>query len=244
MMRGDKALKTIRCRFEVIKNAAADLLNELYSQYHNMLILTLNPIISMRIGAIVSEYELTLSMYEEIVPEEGKLILRRISEDCTNPIMTLELIRNNCEIAKLFISSLIGNISHEDIDKLYSLRQEIEPLRRSNLKLYQHLENAIEEYENGHYLACALIAGKIFIYCHENILIGKSEKEKAEVLVEKGFLEEKLKESFLRGGRLARNYFSHDILAYPKPHDSLDLLSQAVKMALIYKRLKSRSSQD
>ena len=244
-MRGDKALKAIKCRFEAIKNATTDLLNELYSQYHTMLILTLNPIISMRISAIVSEYELTLSMYEGIVPEEGKLILRRISEDyMKNPIMTLEIIRNNCEIAKLFISSLTGKISHEDIDKLYSLRQEIEPLRRSNPKLYQHLENAIEEYENGHYLACALIAGKIFIYCHENILTGKSEKEKAEVLVEKGLLEEKLKESFLRGGRLARNYFSHDILAYPKPHDSLDLLSQAVKMALIYKRLKSRSSQD
>ena len=244
-MVSDKALKAIGCRFEAIKNTATDLLNELYSQYHNMLVFTLNPMILTRIGAIVSEYELTLSMYEEIVPEEGRFILERISEDyMKNPIMTLELIRNNCEIAKLFISSLIGNISHEDIDKLYSLRQEIEPLRRSNPKLYQHLENAIEEYENGHYLACALIAGKIFIYCHGSILTGKSEKEKAEILVKKGLLEEKLKESFLRGGRLARNYFSHDVLAYPEPHDSLDLLSQAVKMALIYQKLESELSKD
>jgi len=244
-MRGDKALKAIKCRFEAIKNTAADLLNELYTQHHNMLVLTINPMISMRIYAIVSEYELTLSMYEEVVPEEGKFILRNISGDyMTNPIMTLELIRNNCEIAKLFISSLIGDISHEDIDKLYSLRQEIEPLRKSNPELYQHLENAIKEYENGHYLACALIAGKIFIYCHESILTGKSEEEKAKILVERGLLEEKLKELFLRGGRLARNYFSHDMLAYPKPHDSLDLLSQAVKMALIYRKLKVGSSQD
>ena len=248
MMRNRKALRAIRCRFEAIKNTTINLLNEIYSWPHDLFTLTaklkLDPIISTRVGAIVSEYELTLGMYEELAPEEGKFILRHISDDyMKNPVITLEFIRNNCEIAKLFINSVIGKISHEDIDKLYSLRQEIRPLGRSNPKLYQHLENAIEEYESGHYLACALIAGKIFIFCH-NTIPGEDEEEKAKFLIKKGLLEKRLKDLFLRGGRLARNLFSHDLLAYPKPHDSLELLSHAVKIALIYQKLGSESLRD
>ena len=241
MMRGDKALKAIKCRFEAIKNAVTDLLNELYSQYHNMLILTLNPIILTRIDAIVSEYELTLSMYEETVPEEGKFILRRISEDYTkNPIMTLELIRNNCEIARLFISSLIGKIPREDVDKLYSLRQEIEPLRRFNPRLCEHLENAIREQEDGHYLACALISGKIIDYVVDKIP-GKTSEDKTSFLIKHGLLEKELKNSFINGIKRARAYFTHIITELPKSHESLELLTQAVKMSIIYQKLQNKS---
>jgi len=65
-MRNKKALGEIRCRFEAIKNATTDLLNEIYSQRHAVFTLTvklkLDPIIFTRISAIASEYELTLSM--------------------------------------------------------------------------------------------------------------------------------------------------------------------------------------
>lgn len=52
----------------------------------------------------------------------------------------------------------------------------------------RNLNEAINEYEKGHYLASALITGRVIIYIHEQF-DGKTDEEKIKFLQDKNIIE-------------------------------------------------------
>ena len=125
----------------------------------------------------------------------------------------------------------------------------MERLSDFNLNLYKHLVKAIEEYENGHYLASALISGKVVQYIYDKLCsmfnaLEKDEKGKrcktesvaSQVVKLLGIERRNLKE-LVETSKLARNYFTHDINAIPEPHEAPRLLSGACDLALKYQAI-------
>jgi hypothetical protein len=92
----------------------------------------------------------------------------------------------------------------------------------------------VEEYENAHFQASALLAGKSIV-CVLSCLEGTTDEEKVRYLVKSGLVKEQLKDTFLRAARKARNYFSHDMSAFAEPSDALSLISDAVDFSLKWK---------
>ena len=134
----------------------------------------------------------------------------------------------------------------EDYDRLVSLREQVEGLSNFNLNLYKHLVKAIDEYENGHYLASALISGKVVQYIYDKLCSMFNALEKTESgrrckiesvasqIVKLLGIERKYLKELVETSKLARNYFTHDINAIPEPHEALRLLSGACDLALKY----------
>ncbi len=150
------------------------------------------------------------------------------------------------EALEIFTKS---NTSSEDYDRLVSLREQVERLSDFNLNLYKHLVKAIEEYENGHYLASALISGKVVQYIYDKLRSmfntleeGESSKRSkiesvASQIVKLLGIKERYSKELIETTKLARNYFTHDINAIPEPHEALRLLSGACDLALKYQAI-------
>ncbi len=167
-------------------------------------------------------------------------------------IAKLKLIATASRALAEALESLIKpHISSDEYDKLASLKNQVENLRDFNLNLYKHLIKAIEEYENGHYLASSLISGKIIQYIHDKLCslfdafetvdkcrkrcnIEKVLRKMANIL---GLNEKKFLKESIEANKLARNYFTHDINAIPEPHEALRLLIGACDLSLKYMAL-------
>jgi len=144
----------------------------------------------------------------------------------------LEQIAINCETALGYLKELAGpSLSVEDKDKLDSLRRQIADLEGFNENLFKHVTKAIEEYEHGHHLASALLAGKATVYVLEQ-LEGKDDESKADSLVKLGLLDTRMKPDFLKGARKARNYFTHDLSAIAESHDAIGMIGDACDLSL------------
>ncbi|RSN77416.1 MAG: hypothetical protein DSO07_10100 [Thermoproteota archaeon] len=166
----------------------------------------------------------------------------------------------NCGGAIEFLETQLKQpkLSFEELDKLKGLRKEAEDGIVCNIALKEHLLQAVEEYERGHYLACALIAGKVVDYLIDRLasMFGVKEKEigeKARLVAEK--IPEKLKiekssekwkffvEDVMKTAKHARNYFTHDLSSIPtRPADVLSLLSGAVTLSVSFCKIQCRNT--
>ena len=136
--------------------------------------------------------------------------------------------------ALAFLRTLTSRIPARERDKVNSLRDQISPLESLDANLFKHLILAVEEYENAHFLASALLAGKSVVYVLSR-LPGTSDEEKVNNLVKSGTVKQQLKDKSLNAARKARNYFSHDMSAFAEPSDALNSVSDAVDFSLRWK---------
>jgi hypothetical protein len=145
-----------------------------------------------------------------------KALLRKLDIECDKAIGVLE--------------SIATPLSKEVLDKLTSLRKELEKLSGIlDINYERNFLEAINEYEKEDYLASALISSRVIIYALEQIP-GKPDEVKVKFLQEKGIIEKGRKdvhESIIKASRKARNFFSHDIKVFPTPSEALSLLSDA-----------------
>lgn len=120
-------------------------------------------------------------------------------------------------------------------DRLISLRSEVEELERNlgdHAYLAKNLKEAIEEYEQGHFLASGLIASRVVNYVISKIPGGKDE-EKVKNLVERGIIGRERRdeqEAFLHASRLSRNVLVHQPWISPRPEEAVELIAHAVKL--------------
>ena len=166
--------------------------------------------------------------------DKQKALLREIDIECDKAIGVLE--------------SITTPLSKEELDKLTSLRKELEKLSEilPDINYERNLNEAIDEYEKGDFLASALITSRVIIYALGQIP-GKSDEEKVKFLREKGIIEKERKdvhESIIKANRKARNFFSHDIRVFPTPSEALSLLSDAIGiLGIVAKVLKEEKKR-
>ena len=151
----------------------------------------------------------------------------------------LLLLLINCDAAIAYLEKIEIQVPEDVVDRLEAERRQIAPIELQDISLYKHLSKAIDEHERGHFLAAALIAGKASSHVL-NKIPGETEEEKATFLIERGALDSKLKEGFLKASRKARNFYSHDLLAIPEANDALSAVSDAVDLALKYSKSNAR----
>jgi transcription termination factor NusB len=161
----------------------------------------------------------------------------------------VNMVIENCSQALGLISAIIKpELSLIEQRKLEDLRKEVEKLKDINVRY--HLLQAIEEYESGHHPATALIAGKVAVYAIEQLRIllsAKSDEEAAEKLAKalgvKDNERKLLIEKYLKACKLARNFFTHDLNAFPTASDALSLIADAIKLAEWLSLVKARGGQ-
>lgn len=153
----------------------------------------------------------------------------------------LTKIKIQCDKAIGVLESIALPLSKTDLDKLTTLRTELNKLSEvlADVNYERNINDAINEYEQGHYLASSLISGRVIKYAMDQIP-GDSDKDKVKFLREEGIIEKGRKdvqESILKASRKARNFFSHDIKVYPTPSEALSLLSEAFGILKIVSKL-------
>jgi hypothetical protein len=131
------------------------------------------------------------------------------------------------------------NIPPASIDRLNQLLAEVEKIEKElpaeEIFLADNIRMAIQEYEQGHFLASALIASRIIVYVYENIPSEEAQKDrfeqKLQTLIKKGVIDKDRKDEqklFLRAAVHARNYLSHNIKIFPHVEEALSLISSAI----------------
>lgn len=162
-------------------------------------------------------------------------IVDKAERGCTTLLNVLESLR-------------APKVAPEYADKLISLRSEVEKLERNlgdRAYLARNLKEAIEEYEQGHFLASGLIASRVVSYIISKIPGGKDE-EKVEKLVERGIIERERRdeqEAFLHASRLSRNVLVHQPWTSPKPEEAVELIAHAVKLCNYLVKIMESESQ-
>jgi hypothetical protein len=162
-------------------------------------------------------------------------------------IITFRELDIECDKAIGVLESIATPLSKDELDKLTSLRKELEKLSEvlPDINYERNLEEAINEYEKGDYLASALISGRVIIYAL-NQIPGKSDEERVGFLKEKGIIGkgkegEAIRKSIIKASRSARNFLSHNIKGFPAPSEALSLLSDAIGiLEIVSKVLKEK----
>jgi len=198
----------------------------------------------------VSEANILVDEYNDSISEVRKIVeISFTSVDIAttraNAKGVLRQIETQCEKAIRGLRSHLSPISAEEQDRLSKYRSEIEDLASElDKKFVKNMNKTIDVFEEGHYLASTLISSRMVTYLIDRIP-GEDDEEKADFLEKKGMIEESDEESFLiKVKRQARNYFSHDIKAYPDSSDALSLLGDSVKLLKLYIDLKEEISDE
>ena len=125
-------------------------------------------------------------------------------------------------------------LSEGDLEKLAAFRDQLETLSEvfPDINYEINLNEALNEYERGAYLASALISGRVILYALNQIR-GESAEKKLQFLREKGVIVEggeEVDESILNADKRARELFSFDLSVYPSSSDALLLLGDAIEI--------------
>ena len=200
-----------------------------------------------RVKSLVQRYDSVLAKFMRLVTELTPTLGARLSFSipfqlpldfysvCSYDLVSM--VVEACNQALGLIDALLKpKLSHKEQERLEYLRKEVEKLKDS--KVQYHLFQAIEEYEYGHHLAAALIAGKVAMYTIEQLralFSTKSDEEAAEKLAKAlGVKDDDRKlliEKYLKACKLVRNFFTHDLNAVPNASDALSLIADATKLA-------------
>jgi len=237
-------IEGLRRQFERIQRFASATHSEVEKDYSKKILLhaTLSPNIESRTEAIIEEYESAWIQFQDIRGDKSRLTLEHVScppyVDYHDSIKLLTKIEIECEKAIGFLEKMqLPKLTSEQIDKLGSLRQELEQIEETNFE--RNLSVAIDEYERGDWLASALISSRVVAYCLSKIP-GKDDEEKVKFLVEKGIVGKDRKDEkklIMKSSRFARNFLSHDIGNFPSPEEALSLLSESVRIAKLLAKL-------
>lgn len=197
----------------------------------------------------VEETKKILEQYRKSSPDVHEIVkisIPHISDpiDIENAKGALHQISIECDNVIGALNALITPLLPEDADKLTNLRAEISSLTtKLDVNYETNLSEAIKEYENRHYLASALITGRVIIYILEQIKVGRPIDEKIKFLqdkniIEKGTKGEEVKAFIMKASKKARNIFSHNIDRFAQPSDALGMLGDSVKLLGIFATLK------
>jgi predicted nucleic-acid-binding protein len=209
------------------------------------------------IKSLISEYNSTITLVGSIIRDASKLIhllppiyiQGTISEAMisTRAKSILNTIEIRCQGAIGALERIISPLSKEDSDRISSLKVQVKKLsdKLPNIYFEMNMEEAIEECEKGHFLASALISGRVIIYTLSKIP-GKEIDDKIKTLIEKEVINKERKdviELVMKAAKKARNFFSHNIEITPPPSDALSLLGDAVNLLELYIKLHKIMSQ-
>lgn len=184
-------------------------------------------------NALVEEYEDSRRHFDKI-KGDSKIDLKIIYSINMDSELRKVLIQMPIECNKaLGVLNKLASpaLTPDEIDKLNSLRQELEKIS-IDVNYEKNLEEAIKEHEQGHYLASALISSQVIIYSLDKIP-GGTDEEKLEFLKSNkkiGAGRKDEESQFLKASRIARNFFSHRIDTFPSPEEALSLLSDCVRI--------------
>lgn len=170
------------------------------------------------IGVYLRDIELKGRDYSAVYKQ--KALLSEIDVECDKAIGALE--------------SMAAPLSEDDLDKLVALKEHLEGLSEvlPDINYEINVNEAINEYERGAYLASALISGRVILYALNQIR-GESAEKKAQFLRDKGLIEKDKKdvyESILNADKRARDLYSYDITMFPSSSDALLLLDDAIEI--------------
>ena len=147
------------------------------------------------------------------------------------------------------LETIISSLSPEEILNLKLLNQEVEEILKDlpdklAYEFEKNLKEAIKEIEKGHFLGSALISSRLIVYILDQFP-GENFKEKINSLREKGLIQEKgeiSQEYVMKADKKARNYFSHNIKAFPDSSESLEILAISVRMLKLFKEYISKQN--
>jgi len=148
------------------------------------------------IESVIEEYESARSSFEKMQDPQSSVRLPHIALDSswTNELLALKgYLRKviiGCETAIGSLEPMISPIPESDLNKLASLRKELKNAssRLSDPNYETNCTMALEECEKGHFLASALISGRVIIYALAQ-LPGGSTEEKIKFLTYEGRIE-------------------------------------------------------
>ena len=150
-----------------------------------------------------------------------------------------------CEVVRKIMETMIKpSVEPELVDKLGSLRKELEKLENAGLDVMvvKNLKEAIMEAEHGHRLASAMVASRVICTIIDG-LEGKEDEEKVEYLVRMGVVPRDRKDvqrQILTAMRLSRNFLAHKVNIFPETSDVLTLLGGAFNLSKIWLKLSKR----
>ncbi|HUV79773.1 MAG TPA: hypothetical protein VMW40_02960 [Candidatus Bathyarchaeia archaeon] len=139
-----------------------------------------------------------------------------------------------CDKAIDILGNMAAPLTEDDFERLAAFREQLETLSEvlPDINYEINVNEALNEYERGAYLASALISGRVILYTLNQIR-GESAEKKVQFLREKGIIEKggkEVYESILNADRKARNLFSFDLSVFPSSSDALLLLGDAIEI--------------
>lgn len=158
-----------------------------------------------------------------------------------------------CSKALGIIKSCVKfNLSNNEKDKIDSIRKQINLMNLSTL-VEKNLTEAINNFENGNFLACSLITSRVITYIinklpieyipDKNVFIKKgSIEEKIKFLIDGNIINKEQKDQKLRTIKYikkARNFLVHDLNVSPDASDSMTLLGDCLDILKIKKDVNS-----
>ena len=182
-----------------------------------------------------------------IGPASPSLKLYLSQSDIDMALSMVEKAERGCFIIISVCESLLKpKVPQESLDRLHQLWDEVKrvekELPREKGFLVINLRKALGEYEQGHFLASALIASRVITYVLEKIPIPEEAQKikkaqsslaelKVKTLIERGVVDKNRKdeqEGFLKFSKEARNLLSHKAYIFPEIEEVLILIASAI----------------
>jgi len=135
-------------------------------------------------------------------------------------------------------AKLKPKVEPEVMDRLDSIRNELRGFEEKglDLNLIKTIQTAIEEAEQGHHLASAMISSRVITYISSQIK-GETDEEKVQYLIDNGIIKKDRKDEqkqLMSSMRLSRNFLSHRIDLFSDSGNVLMLLGGAVNLSKIF----------
>jgi len=206
---------------------------------------------------LVAPNQYTLLPYVSTYFLEPDKMFYLFSHDIDLALSEVERAERGCHIMISVCEDLMRpEIPPESIDQLNQLRSEVEKIEKDlpseETLLADNIRLAIEEYEQGHFLASVLIASRVIRHVYEKIpseqqATKDASQQKLQTLIKIRAIDKDRKDEqklFLRASVRARDYLSHDAKIFPQVEEALNLISSAVTFCkyfiyLIHSRGKS-----
>jgi len=131
------------------------------------------------------------------------------------------------------LNSQLTALSGTQAMELRKLREDLKETLSKLPNIYEkNMEEAIKAGEKGYFLSSALISSRIIAFILDQIP-GKGIKDKIKNLKDTGLVTEKgemTAETIMKADKKARNYFSHDLKAFPDSSEALELLGSCCRL--------------
>jgi len=174
------------------------------------------------------------SYYDDIFYSQPDHRPKEFLEKSDVEIIVRDLIIG-CKTAESYLENILRPLAEPEVlDRLSSLRRELDELEERGLDLdvAKTLREAVDEAEQGHHLASAMISSRVVCYLMDKIP-GKDDDEKVKHLVERGIVprdRKDIRKQMITSMRLSRNLLSHRVDLFPSSGEMLVLLGGAFNL--------------